>query len=77
MGVPLPGIVQWFKTMTTNQYLRMTKDHAWASISGRLWQRDYYEHVIRSQKSLNAIREYIEANPSHWQEDPENPNGVR
>jgi len=39
---------------------------------GRLWQRNYYEHVIRNENNLNAIREYIKANPSRWQEDPEN-----
>jgi REP element-mobilizing transposase RayT len=44
----------------------------WAPFSGRLWQRNYYEHVIRDEKTLKAIRDYIKANPSRWQEDPEN-----
>lgn len=34
-----------------------------------LWQRNYYEHIIRNEKSLNAIRDYIRANPQRWQED--------
>ncbi len=75
-GVPLPRIVQWFKTMTTNRYLRTTKDHAWMPFPGRLWQRNYYEHVIRSEYALNAIREYIAANPSQWQHDPEYPHAI-
>ncbi len=41
---------------------------------GRLWQRNYYEHIIRDEKALTAVRACIEANPSRWQDDPENPN---
>jgi len=46
------------------------------SSSGRLWQRNYYEHVIRNENALTAIREYIEANPWQWQEDPESPHAI-
>jgi putative transposase len=38
------------------------------------WQRDYYEHVIRDEEELNAIRQYIQDNPDNWLEDPENPS---
>ena len=38
-----------------------------------VWQRNYYEHVIRSEEKLNKIREYILANPLLWETDPENP----
>jgi REP element-mobilizing transposase RayT len=38
-----------------------------------LWQRNYYEHVIRNEVSLTAIRQYIEENPARWADDPENP----
>lgn len=32
-----------------------------------LWQRNYYEHIIRTQKSLNMLRIYIELNPVLWE----------
>jgi putative transposase len=35
-----------------------------------VWQRNYYEHVIRTQFALRAIREYIVRNPERWQTDP-------
>jgi len=70
---PLPAIVQWFKTMTTNEYLRGVKTSGWAPFQGQLWQRNYYEHVIRDEESLNRIREYILNNPAQWAFDPENP----
>jgi REP element-mobilizing transposase RayT len=38
-----------------------------------VWQRNYYEHVVRDEESLNRIREYIVGNPAEWATDPENP----
>jgi REP element-mobilizing transposase RayT len=38
-----------------------------------LWQRNYYEHIIRTEESLNLIREYIVYNPASWAIDPNNP----
>lgn len=40
-----------------------------------VWQRNYYEHVIRNEKVLNFIRKYIINNPLQWELDIENPNG--
>jgi len=70
---PLSRIVQWFKTMTTNEYIRGVKTAGWPAFSGRLWQRNYYEHVVRTDASLNRIREYIRNNPAKWESDRENP----
>jgi REP element-mobilizing transposase RayT len=42
-----------------------------------LWQRGYYEHVVRGYKSLDAIRRYINENPLHWRHDPDNPDRER
>jgi putative transposase len=39
-----------------------------------LWQRNYYEHVIRNDDSLGRIRQYIADNPLRWPFDPENPD---
>ncbi len=41
--------------------------------SGFAWQRNYYEHVVRDEDSLNRIREYILTNPLRWDLDRENP----
>jgi len=72
-GAPLPTVVQWFKTMTTNEYIRGVKTLGWPSFRGQLWQRSYYEHVIRNADSLNRIRQYIIDNPVRWEFDRENP----
>ena len=41
--------------------------------TGFAWQRGYYEHVVRTEAELTAIREYILANPARWDEDENNP----
>lgn len=39
-----------------------------------VWQRSYYEHIIRGGDDLDEIRRYIAENPLRWEEDPEHPN---
>ena len=68
-GAPLQTIIQWFKTMTTNDYIRHVKNDRWQSFDKKLWQRNYYEHVIRNDVSLNEIRDYIINNPLNWEKD--------
>ena len=41
-----------------------------------LWQRNYYEHIIRDENELARVREYIANNPAQWALDRENPNCV-
>lgn len=68
-GSPLHRVVQWFKTMTTNEYIRGVKSMGWQPFNGKLWQRNYYEHIIRNEQSHKAIADYIVNNPTKWQED--------
>jgi REP-associated tyrosine transposase len=62
-SVSLSRVVQWFKTMTTNEYFRRVRTDGWKPVRAKLWQRGFYDHVIRSEKDLLEIREYIEFNP--------------
>ncbi|HSG04948.1 MAG TPA: transposase [Nitrospiria bacterium] len=76
-GAPTLGnIMDWFKTMTTNEYIRRIKSNNWPPFNKRLWQRNYYEHVIRSETELGKIREYIEGNPAQWNEDEYHPEQI-
>ena len=72
--VPTLGdIVGWFKTMTTNAYMRGVRDRGWPPFDRRLWQRNYWERVIRNDREMWAIQEYIENNPAQWEQDRLNP----
>ena len=58
---PLPLIVRSFKSAVSKAACRS------------IWQRNYYEHVIRDEDELNRIRDYIDDNPIMWSVDTENP----
>lgn len=65
----LGDIMDWFKTMTTNDYIACVKQYGWPRFNGKLWQRNYYERIIRNEPELNKIREYIINNPLNWDTD--------
>lgn len=67
----LPEIVRAFKSFSArrvNEHLNSRGIH--------LWQRNYYEHIIRNEHEWNNIRLYIEANPANWIDDKENPSNT-
>jgi len=72
----VPDVVHRFKTMTTKRYADGVKQWGWPPFAGRLWQRNYYEHIIRDEVALNRIRTYIANNPLQWELDRENPDFV-
>lgn len=69
-GPPLPRIVQWFKSMSTNEYFRY-KNQDNLSYGSVLWQRNYYERIIRNDTELSTVRKYIAENPLKWELDPD------
>ncbi|MFA5374195.1 MAG: transposase [Dehalococcoidia bacterium] len=62
----VPTIIRSFKSAVTKWMRQNTPVY-------NVWQRNYYEHIIRDDASLNLIRQYIMDNPSRWAEDEENP----
>ncbi len=72
IGSPLHRVVQWFKTMSTNEYIRGVKTKKWKPFDGKLWQRNYWEHIIRNENSYHNISNYIINNPKKWDIDNTN-----
>jgi REP element-mobilizing transposase RayT len=70
-GQGLGQIVGAFKSLATNRYIVGVRQAGWPRFAGRLWQDNYFEHVIRNDVSLQRIREYIANNPLQWDSDPE------
>jgi len=66
---PLGRLIGAFKTVSTKRINEIR-----GTPGARLWQRNYYEHVIRNEKALDAIRTYIWTNPSQRTRDPDNPD---
>ncbi|MEZ4668599.1 MAG: transposase [Anaerolineae bacterium] len=65
----LPDIMQWFKTMTTNAYIKGVKQNGWESFPGQVWQRGYHDHIIRDDQDMTIRQQYIFDNPARWQND--------
>jgi putative transposase len=66
--ISTPQVVQRFKSLTTRLYIDGVRTQQWPTFDKRVWQRNYYEHIVRSEKSLERIRKYIRENPMKWQE---------
>ncbi len=60
----LSEIVRALKTFSSRKInqLRNTRGQP-------VWQRNYFEHVIRDERDLNRVREYIQNNPVNWEAD--------
>ena len=62
-------IVQAFKRYSTVEYVKMVKDGILPPFDKQIWQRSFYDHVIRNRDDYNEIYKYIYENPMKWQFD--------
>lgn len=76
-GINLGDVICAFKSVSKVRYIEGVNHENWPTFDKRLWQRGYYEHIIRDLTSLNQIIEYINNNPHRWPEDAENPDVER
>ncbi|OQW90983.1 MAG: hypothetical protein BWK79_18145, partial [Beggiatoa sp. IS2] len=65
----ISNVVGAFKSLSTNEYIKNVRRNNWPSFAGKLWQRNYYEHIIRSEELYSKFADYIQNNPLCWQED--------
>lgn len=66
---PLGRLIGAFKTVST-KHINIARYTEGATV----WQRSYYEHIIRNETELDRITRYIESNPARWADDRENPD---
>ena len=52
--------------MSTNEYTRNVKNNLILPFKRKIWQKSYYDHIIRNQEDYNEIWKYIEQNPKKW-----------
>lgn len=65
----LGDIIGAFHSIVTVEYIRGVKTNNWKPFYRKLLQRNYWEHIIRNDRELLRIRNYIENNPSNWDND--------
>ncbi len=68
-GKTVGDMIGAFQSIVTVEYIRGVKNNNWQPFDGKLWQRNYWEHIIRNEQSYQRISEYIINNPSKWKED--------
>ncbi len=72
----LGDIVGTFKSLVFKVYLDWIEINE-PSRRAKFWQHNYYEHIVRNDRELNAIRQYIIDNPIHWKMDRDNLENLR
>ena len=55
--------------MTTTKYLEGIDIYGWKPFNGKLWQRCFYDRIIRNDNELEFYRYYIKTNPENWEDD--------
>ena len=68
-GHSLSEIMGWFKSRSMHDYILGVETGGWPRFRGKRWQTGYYEHIVRTERALERIRTYIEANPDEWERD--------
>ncbi len=72
----LSDVIGAFKSLVFTVYLDWVQSYD-PTRRAKFWQRNYYEHIIRNERDLHAIRRYIRDNPIQWALDRDNPNNLR
>ena len=72
----LGDVIGAFQSLVFAVYLDWIETHD-PTRRAKFWQRSYYEHIIRNDRELNAIRRYIQDNPKQWVLDRDNPDNIR
>ena len=67
--VTVSDVIRWFKAMTSNAYSRGARAGQWPRCGTRLWQRGFFDHVVRRNRTLWVIQRYIIENPRRWKKD--------
>ncbi len=70
----LGQIIATFKSIVTHHYIIGVKTQDWKTFHQKLWQRNYYEHIVRNDSALQNIQQYIQNNPLTWQTDSLHPD---
>lgn len=73
----LGNVVGAFKSITIRLYIQGVRSDGWSPFRGRLWRRNYWERIIRDERELQYVRQYIEHNPLRWHFDKLNPRGAK
>ncbi len=70
---PLGDVIGALKSLSTRRYAEGVRQRGWPPFPGRLWQRSFYEHILRDGDAIARAEHYIRMNPTHWKTDAYHP----
>ncbi len=70
-------IIQGFKSISTVNYIESVRTNYCPPFEKHLWQKNFYDHIIRNMEELKEIRGYIMNNPLNWESDEDNPLNLK
>jgi REP element-mobilizing transposase RayT len=68
-NITLGSVVRWFKSISTARYADGVKTRNWRRFDGQLWQRGYYDEILRNGAAVESRVKYMESNPWRWREN--------
>ena len=68
-GKTVGNMIGAFQSIVTVEYIRGVKQNNYKPFDGKLWQRNYWEHIIRNENDYQRIAQYIINNPENWNND--------
>ena len=68
-AISLPVVLSNFKSKTVGNYCFGVKEKGWEPFNNHLWQRSYWDDIVRNQRQFDFIRRYIAINPQRWEKD--------
>ena len=70
--ISIPDLVRQIKSITAARHIRDVKSGLAEPFTGKIWQRSYYDRIVRNEREYSAIWTYIDSNPEKWAFDREN-----
>ena len=65
----LTGVVHWLKSTVHQRFRAGVRSSGWKPYSGKIWQTGYHDHIIRNEKDLAILRQYVAHNVEMWEKD--------
>ncbi|MCO5217127.1 MAG: transposase [Thermomicrobiales bacterium] len=65
----LIDVMHWFKSTTHRRYTDGVQSLGWPGYDGKVWQEGYHDHVVRNDRQLDILREYVASNVARWESD--------
>ena len=65
----LKDVVHWLKSTVHQRFRAGVQSKGWRPYQGRIWQSGFHDHIVRNEKDLETLRQYVASNVESWEKD--------